>query len=257
MKKYFIISLLTLSVITGYSQKRKTIYVNENFTEIIFSEYKKGLKSGLFTATEIVNDTAIFLKLRYAEYFGTLSPQKKKQINSLFNKRFKVDTIKTWLIHYIDTLPNKKEMPKVSGVIVYDSLNKVKGIFSSKKKFRSNFRINSKYKHKHVSSYTDYLKKIKNERKKVNKKVDFLHIYDFNKGTPSNTLEEYNYYKDNVSVFKRIFSDGVLNYKTIIVYPNGDFYLTHYNNIMKEKKLLRNNFFKRRRKEWLKSHLNK
>ena len=115
MKKYFIISLLTLSVITGYSQKRKTIYVNENFTEIIFSEYKKGLKSGLFTATEIVNDTAIFLKLRYAEYFGTLSPQKKKQINSLFNKRFKADTIKTWLIHYIDTLPNKKEMPKVSG----------------------------------------------------------------------------------------------------------------------------------------------
>jgi hypothetical protein len=174
MKKYFIISLLTLSVITGYSQKRKTIYVNENFTEIIFSEYKKGLKSGLFTATEIVNDTAIFLKLRYTEYFGTLSPQKKKQINSLFNKRFKVDTIKTWLIHYIDTLPNKKEMPKVSGVIVYDSLNKVKGIFSSKKKFRSNFRINSKYKHKHVSSYTDYLKKIKNERKKVNKLRHFF-----------------------------------------------------------------------------------
>tara|TARA_B100000780_G_scaffold8157_1_gene5993 strand:- start:1 stop:201 length:201 start_codon:yes stop_codon:yes gene_type:complete len=64
-----------------------------------------------------------------------------------------------------------------------------------------------------------------------------------------------NYYKDNVPVFRNIFSDGMKNYSTILIFPDGDFYLVNNYNINNIKKISQSRFYKKRKKIWLKKHI--
>lgn len=253
MKKFVTTILFILLFLEASSQIQKTIYVGENYEQIHESDFNKLLKTNLFDTAKIISDSVIYVKLRYREYFGKLKNGEKSQLNKLFSSRYQIDSTKKWLIHYVDTLPNKEKMPKYSGVIVYDSVHPNKTIFMSKKEFNRQYK-NYVTKHKHVFSYPDYQRNIRKEIKKISKKINFIHIYNYNKGIPSSFLREIKYYKDNVPIFKNIFSDGMMNYKTILIYPNGSFYLANNYNIYKEELLLNRSWYKKKKKIWFSSH---
>jgi len=253
MKKITLAILFVLLFLEVHSQIQKTIYVGENYQEIHENDFNKLLKTNLFDTAKITSDTVIYIKLRYKEYFGKLSNGEKRQLNKLFSSRYKIDSTKKWLIHYVDTLPNKEKMPKISGVIVYDSVHPNKTIFMSKKEFNRQYK-NYVTKHKHVFSYPDYQRNIRKEIKKISKKINFIHIYNHNKGIPTSFLSEIKYYQDNVPIFKKIFSDGMMNYKTILIYPNGAFYLANNYSIYKEEMILNKRYYKEKKKVWLSNH---
>ena len=244
-----------LMITNIYSQEPKTIYVNESYDEITKEKFDKLFKSNLYDIAETTRDEKIYKKLRYKEYFGRLSKKNKDQLNKLFNLRYKIDSTKKWLFHYIDTLPNKEKMPKISGVFVYDSIETKKTFFLSKKVVNNNYKKYMNSKHRHVMSYDEFQDKIRKEKKKISKKTVFTHIYNQNKGIPKEFLKEMNYYKDNIPVFRNIFSDGMKNYNTILIFPNGNYYLVHNYNISNVKKLLQSSFYKKRKKNWLKKHI--
>jgi len=124
-----------LIVTNIFSQQTKTIYVDESYDEISKEKFDRLLESNLYDIAETIRDEKIYKKLRYKEYFGRLSKKNKDQLNKLFNSRYNIDSTKKWLFHYIDSLPNKEKMPKISGVIIYDSVETKKIIFFCLKKF--------------------------------------------------------------------------------------------------------------------------
>lgn len=244
-----------LMVLNMYSQQTKTVYVDESYDEITKEKFERLLKSNLYDIAETTKDKKIYKKLRYKEYFGRLSKKNKDQLNKLFSSRYSIDSTKKWLFHYLDSLPNKEKMPKISGVIVYDSLDTKKAFFLSKKKFNNNYKKYINSKHRHVMSYDEFQDRIRKEKKKISKKIAFTHIYNQNNGIPEEFLKEMNYYKDNIPIFRNIFSDGMKNYKTILIFPNGNFYLVNNYNISNVKKLLQSKFYSKRKKNWSKKHL--
>lgn len=244
-----------LIVTNIFSQQTKTIYIDESYEEISKEKFDRLLESNLYDIAETIRDEKIYKKLRYKEYFGRLSKKNKDQLNKLFNSRYNIDSTKKWLFHYIDSLPNKEKMPKISGVIIYDSVETKKSFFLSKKVFKKNYRKYINSKHRHVMSYDEFQDNIRKEKNKISKKIDFTHIYKQNNGIPEKFLKEMNYHKDNIPVFRNIFSDGMKNYNTILIFPNGDFYLVNNYNMSNVKKLIQSSFYKKRKKNWLKKQL--
>ena len=234
MKKIFILSVFIFHFFVSHSQEKKTVYVDENYQIVSRKEFNKKNRSKLFYITNLDLDTAFYKKLRYKEFFGKLDFKKKHQLNKLFQSRFKIDTTKIWVIHYIDSLPNVKEMPKKSGIVFLDSI---------------------KVKHKHVVSYEDYRKGISKEKKQYNKfkDVELIHFYEFNKGYPKKDIESDHWYHDNIKMLKRIFTDGMKMYKVIILFPNGDFCLNPY-GYDKVKKILKKKKYYKEKKKWEKKH---
>ena len=257
MKKIFYIVCFVLIPFASRAQEKKRIYVDENYKVINFQKFTKKSQSKLFYVINAKTDTALFKKLRFKEFFGKLDLKKKNQLNKLFQKRFKIDTTKIWLIHYIDSLPNIKEMPNKSGIVFLDSLDNEEGEILNKKEFEktiisrnvNSINISLPKKHKHVISFEDYKKIVLNEIKKYQKfkNIYLLHFYSFNKGYPLNDIDSEKWYKDYNLILKRTFTDGMKMYKTIIVYPNGDFYLNTYGEV---KKVLSSNKFSKEKRKW-------
>ena len=260
MKKVFFTTFITaLITIQSYSQEKKLIYVDENYKEINFKKFKSKFKSEVFFVVVAETDSVIYKKLRFKEYFGKLDIKKKSQLNKLFFKRVDIDTTKIWLIHYLDSLPDIKFMPKKSKIILLDSLNKPVGeriikklykkctiVFSSKKTFGN--------KHLHAISYIDFKKNISYEINKIKKyqNVTLLHFYEENKGYP---IENDKWLKDYNSILKKTFNDGMQTYRTIIIYPDGEFYASSMHKCnFNEKALINKKKFKKLKKQFIRNY---
>ncbi|NLP56592.1 hypothetical protein [Lutibacter sp. B1] len=253
MKKLFFILLFLISC-NSFSQKENYKYVDENFNSISFIKFKKKIDSQLFDFTISNLDTIIYKKLRYKEFYGNLKT-KNAQLKKLFLKRNQIDTTKAWLIHVLDTLPDIKDMPKISGIELLDSLNKPTGIFISSKDFKKNFKKYFSKNHKHVLNAQDYIKRIEDEKSKIGDNSELIHLYNYNKGIPLDVLKRNNYFNDENFLIKKIFSDGIIKYQTIIIHPNGEFYVSMFGQFDKEMKLLNKNKFDKHKKSWFKKIL--
>jgi len=261
MKKIFFFTLFASISFQLYSQEKERVYVDENYQKIDFQKFTKKLQSNLFYVAKVENDTALFKKLRFKQYFGNIGLKKKYQLNKLFYKRYQIDTTKTWLIHYLDSLPDIAKMPVESGVIFLDSMGNQDGKMLSETQYKNslvrksgnaiylNTQINNK-RHMHIISFSDYKKIIPNEKRKYKKvkDVDLLHFYNYDKGYLKNDINN-NLYKDHNLILKRTFTDGMRMYNTIILFANGDFCL---NPNGKVKKLLKPVKFKKEEKKWIK-----
>lgn len=270
MKFVLILSFLLLITLNLFSQSKEIIYVDENYKTINFKTFRKRLNSRIFQiSTTVENDTAIFKKLRFKEYFGNLG-KKKSQLNKLYNQRYNIDSTKIWMIHYIDSLPNVNKMPKESSLELIDSEGRKILIGNSEydrlieqqlRKFPIKDSIIYKgrtvalaSRHTHISSYSDYNKNILKEidRIKKHKKVSLFHFYNINKGFPVEDIKNF-WVKDENEILKNSFSDGQFKYPYLIIYPNGDFYTSHYfKRFSDEKKLFNHKRFKKMKKKWLK-----
>lgn len=253
MKRTLIILIFITNV--SFSQEKKIIYVDENFKEISLDQYKNKFKSKLFLEVTVKKDTAIFKKLRFKEYFGRLDHIKKSQLNRLFIKRYVVDTSKIWLIHYKHFLPNIEQMPEESRIIYIDSLNKPTGKILNFKNYSpcniANVKLLRTELHKYEISYKEFRLIIPKELKEFKniKNLEFLHFYDKNKGYPVEK-DNYKWLKDHNSILRKSFSDGMFMYRTIVIYPNGEFYLSETPCRINEKKYLRKKTFKKMQKEF-------
>ncbi|NNC70757.1 MAG: hypothetical protein HKN90_08065 [Flavobacteriaceae bacterium] len=263
-KRVLIITILVCCFQKGFTQHLDTIYVDENFEVITREKFKRKTKSGFFLLATINTDTAVYKKIRFREYYGQLNVKKKHQLNQLFFAKYKIDTTKTWLIHYIDTLPDINKLYKKSGVVLLDSLGNDYGNVMSIKRFNQNHikrlrkqnRIDFYRTHKLVRSFKDYKKIAKRENRKLckNKKLEFLHIYGFNKKYPLQD-DEFNWRKDENLILQHVFTDGNRMYMNIIVFDDGSFY-AHSGRapLEKQKALFKLINYKKWKKIWLKEY---
>ena len=268
MKKISLLVALSFLVLTSYAQVKDTVYLDEDFKKISLNEFKKKLKSNLFVVTSGNSDSIFYKKLRFIEYFGKLDYNKKHQLNRLFHQRFKIDTSKIWLIRYRDSLPNVNLMHSKSGVIILDSLGNAISEIMSYNKFQkiaygnafelfSRRELKKEYKYyKYVTSYKDYYesasKRIKRFRR--NKNLLVLDFFEKNNGFPLDEHKEL-FYEDYNLILKRIFTDGLFMYKTIVIYPDGNFYAISYQDSLdKQKEMVKYKSYIKNKKIWLTKH---
>lgn len=237
MRKIFTIILLSFFICKIQSQSKKQIYADEKYDVISQEEFNRKITSDLFLTASFENDTVVINKLRFVDYFGDLGRKKKSQLNKIFHKRFQVDSTKTWLIYYQDTLPNLKLIQN------------------------NNKYANLKYKNKHglvdrLLVVDEFGNKMPFEIKKYKKlkNVSLLFFYEGNKGYPliRNKIRRY---KDYNSILKRTFTDGMKMYRYIIIHPNGKFHLSSYSKSFSENKnLLELKSFLEMEEKWMRFH---
>jgi hypothetical protein len=258
-----ILLLITLFAINSYSQNKDTIYVDENYKKISLSEFERKTNSDFFVVATTTNDTAIFKKVRFREYFGKLNLKKKHQLNKLLYKKHKIDSSKIWLIHHTDTIPNIELFHKKSGIILLDSLGNEYGEVMNIKDFNSKHAkrlykqsLNDNRIAKRVRSFEDYNRILTTRKKELGRFKDakLLHFYNYNENY---SLEKYqiNWIKDNNLILENFFTDGNRIYNNVIIYPNGDCY-AHSGRapLWKQKKLLKKRLYNKLKKEWLKKY---
>ncbi|CAL2107187.1 conserved hypothetical protein [Tenacibaculum sp. 190524A02b] len=248
------ILILVLHTYT-YAQKTKTIYVDENYKEIRKYKFVKKLASFLYEVVTINKQDTVYKKLRYFEYFGKLNNIKIRQLQQLYAKRYSIDSTKTWLIHYLDTLPNKKKMPKASGILFYTPKTKDSLFISDDNQKPQETYFKNYAKHKHLESYTDYIIKLRKEFRQAKsfdkKNAMLLHFYNYNKGMPINELKSYAYFKDINKVLKKSFNDMLFKYQIILIYPNGEYYVsTAFERKKEHQKLLNKEYYNKRKRKW-------
>jgi len=124
----------------------------------------------------------------------------------LCHTNYAIDSTKTWLIHYQDTLPNPKIVSKNSK-IRYLNANHISN--------------------KRIKNLKDYHKIIPKQKSAYSKCEDLalLYFYDVQNDYPIKT-KSYQWHQDKGLLIKKLFNDGMKAYKTIIIHPNGDFYMT-------------------------------
>ena len=204
MKKItFSIVLLTV-VMFSYSTNAQT-FIDYNLNQVTAKEFKRLIDTDLFKELNIETDSIRFKKLVFGKRFGSLSKVAKSQLNKRLFFRYGIDSTKIWVIHYVDSLPPKVSSPKKSHIVYLDD---------------------QKTTHKHLISYRDFVKGSQTHSKefKNNKDVTFIHFLRAGaQDYPQELFESINWYYDPSDFIKRIFSFGVINFKTQVIYPNGDY----------------------------------
>ncbi len=207
MKKLSFFIFFSLSILRGFSQGKQLIHVDENYKEISSSEFERRLKSKLFYYTKYTSDTIDYKKLKFREFFGNIGFEKKKQLNDLFKKKYRIDSSKVWVIHYYDSLPDTKKMPK-------NTLIEIK-YASSTPTVRNKMSL---------EVFKKGLRKMK-ERYWRNKKAKLYNFYNYKNEYPI-AKSKVKWYKDENLVLKKMFGQGVDMYATIILLKNGNYYFS-------------------------------
>jgi len=241
-------------ILIYFPNPKEIIYVDEKFEKVDFATFSEKLNTQLFLTSLVEMDTIIFKKLRFKEYFGSLG-KKKSQLNKLYHQRYHVDSTKVWLIHYTDSLPKSTDFQREYDITLFDCFNEE--VLSSEMYIRGTGRhskTKSDRSEKIVTHYKDYLRRNSWKFKKLNnnKGSSLLHFYEYNKGY-SFKRDHKKWIEDDNHILKGTFSDGLfLSYKLLVIYPNGDFYTSHYfKSFSDQKKLLKYKPFKKLKKKWL------
>ena len=248
-----------------FCQNKKFSYLNDKGNIISLSSYKTKINSNLFYTILEINHDTIIKGMRLKESYGQLDLKQKQQLNKLFNKRFGIDSTKTWLIHYIDSLPNVNKMPKISGLYLFNEFeNKIEEEIKSKKFYHFaedsllvSYKTYINYSKKILLSYNDYKKIVFLENKKYSKfsSVQLIHFFNLNNGYPEEDINNDKLYPDKGLIVKKLFNKSIYdNYHIIIIHPNGKYYKVYSREIfkIKERKLLKYKSFLRLEKNGIK-----
>jgi len=229
MKKIkFVIALLMVVMFPYYTNAQT--FINHDNNQITAEEFKRLLDTDLFKELNIKSDSLHFKKLVFDKHFGSISKIAKSQLNKRLFFRYAIDSTKIWVIHYVDSLPPKVSLPKKSHIVYLDD---------------------QKIRHKHLKSYKDFVKQSKTHFKefKNNKDVTFIHFWRAGgQDYPQELFKSINWHYDPSNFIKRIFGFGIINFKTQIIYPNGD-YVSFYDdkNKVELKKLIKSKKFVKER----------
>ena len=194
-KTKFVIALLMMF---SYYTSAQT-FINYNSNQITAEEFKRLFDTDLFKELDFKSDSIHFKKLVFNKRFGFLSKIAKSQLNKRLFSRYAIDSTKIWVIHYVDSLPPKASMPKKSYIVYLDD---------------------KKMRHKHVTSYKDFVKgsKIHFKEFKNNENVTFIHFWRAGgQGYPQELLKSLNWYYDPSSA-KSLTSRNIKNIKCNVNY---------------------------------------
>jgi hypothetical protein len=231
MKKIRFVIALIMLVIFNYYTNAQT-FVDYNTKQITAKEFKRLFDTDLFKVIDIKSDSLHFKKLVFNKRFGSLSKIEKSQLNKRLFVRYGIDSTKIWVIHYIDSLPLKASMPKKSHIVYLDD---------------------QKMRHRHEISYKDFVKRAKSHFKefKNNEDVKFIHFWRAGgQDYPQELFKSLNWYHDPSNFIKQLFSFGIINFETQIIYPNGDYvcFFDIKNKVDLKRLIKRQKFVKERQK---------
>jgi len=201
MKHSFLTILFLLYVVALFGQKKEVIFLDEAKFEISKKIFNKKLRSKIYYGLKYENDTVVFKVLYLSYRMDKLKQTQKEQLFKLLAQRNKVDTTKSILIHYADTLHAISYFPKNDSIIYYKDGTHTHN--PSHKRFVNNHRICNE-------SYT------KNSR--------VYHFFALNEGHPT-TFEGQHWYEDNLLLIKNLFGYGKESraYWAVVIHPNGEF----------------------------------
>lgn len=189
-----------------HETKKVSFYDIDN-TPISKKEFRRKALSEVYFYLEFEIDNHILYKLQWRYFYAKLNKTDKRQLFQLLSSKNDVDTTKTIVIHYTDTLKNKSEYPKESLTIFNKDSSK----------------------HKHLVSYEAFLDGYKKCYDKFDSRKAYANIYHFynvNNGHP-NQLGKYVWKKDNHNVLKALFIKNLKNPGIIIINTKGE-YFVHY-----------------------------
>jgi len=195
---------LLLLVFTCVAQKKvDTVYLGESDDFITKIEYNNKVNSPLYYSLTYDLDTVVYKKTRLSYFFGKIELKKKQQLFKLLNKRNNIDTTQVLVFHYIDTLKNRNQFPKIDLIKNLDD-----------------------GKHKHIISYKTFMRQHKEclRKYKKYKNTKVLHYYNINNNHPKK-IGDIVWYKDPSGVIKNIFRDSYKRFKFFILKPNGEYYI--------------------------------
>lgn len=190
-----------------YSQIKKTLYVNEDFKEISKLEFDKKHNSSIYGTKTYDLDTIVYKSTFLRYYMGKLEKTKKKQLYSLLVQRNNVDTTKSILIHYKDTLKTIGSFPTVDSFVYY----KKGGI-------------------RRIVSHNTFIKVHKDcEREYSKKHITTYHFFNHNEGHPLE-IKKIIWRQDYLGLLRKLFfTSRVKNkYWTILLHPNGDYVVNYF-----------------------------
>lgn len=261
--RLFAIFLFCLS---GIAQETPVVYVDENFKPISEVEFQLKLKADYFSEAKIPGDSVVYKKLFFNQYFGTLDQTKKSEIQKLFYSRLNLDTTKIWVIHYGDTLPDIttlskrtyiEYLPKYQTEESFEAVRKLnRNSFTDTKSIEAALQLVT---HKHHRSFKSSQRNIRRELRayRKHKNALLLHFFNVNQGYPTNHRGVV-WLKDHYKVIRKTFNDGAYNYKFIILYPNGDFFVSYKQlPYEKESKYLNEAYFNEQKDSFLGSTTSK
>ena len=216
---FLLISTQGFSQINRGSIQKDTIYANELNQRIDRAVFEKKVTSKLYNTLIYEGDSLVTLVAKQSYMFGKINSENKSEIFRLFNLRNNVDTTKTIVIHYLDTLKRIDQFPK-------------KDIIVSLKNGR----------HKHVNSHKTFIKNHKTclNNFKNRKFSKVYHFFKVNNGHPL-TYKKYSWEKDYGGLINKIFPSNYNKFTRVIISPDGDFFVydrvefpkTIYNDIIK------------------------
>ena len=232
-----ILSLVLFVLSVGVYGQRDTIYVDENDKPISKEIFNNKLNSPIYSGLRFDADTLILQKIEFKYNFGNITPSVKNQLFKLLNKRHQIDTTKTLVIHYQDTLRAKSDFPKENKTVYYDSLNNEIEKITKKTQVPGGVKIDfSNFykvsKHVHIQNYSGFLRGQKTcvrSYKKYDKTASVLHFYNINNGHP-NVLKKLRWYQDYGGLLKKLFFQDKKKFYTVIIKPSGEFFIEYHEN---------------------------
>lgn len=158
--------------------------------------------------------------------------------------RYQIDSTKTWVIHYSDTLPDKttlskktylEYLPKYQTEESFEAVRKLKqNSFTDTKNIAAALKlVTTKHHHSFKTSQNNLRRELRSYKK--HKNALLLHFFNINKGYPTKDRIEV-WLKDPYEVIRKTFNDGIYNYKHIVFYPNGEFFVS-YSKLPYEKEI--------------------
>ncbi len=229
-----------------------TIYADENDKIVSKQIFFQKFNSKIYHALSFKTDTVVLQKLRFSHYFGKLNSTTKNQFFKLLSKKHEIDTTKTLIIHYLDTLKSIDEFPKKTEVVYRDSLNNIVKLPSGGNTLYFD-KIRKIKKHKHFFNHTSFINNYKRcirKHKKYDDVALILHFYGHNNGHP-NEYKKVKWYNDYGSLIKKMFTDKYKNFDLIIIHPDGEFYIQARRNDIPYKDLVNKTNWDKYKKDYI------
>lgn len=218
------LAVFFFTVLNVYSQSKKIVYLDNNHKEIPFLEYSKKTESNLFKEKHFYNESVLYKKLVFKEFFGKIDHQKVSEIYNLY----KVDTTKVLYIHFIEA---KKD-------------ENLKDTISDNRKHEVKKKHELKLLKNIIQNEVDYFG--------GSEKLTSLYI------TKNDSLDSHNelnleqiFLSDYNSIIEKTFS--VTPVSLIVIHIDGSYYITN-NNDFNNKDVFKVKSFRKLKKKWIRKY---
>jgi hypothetical protein len=218
----FIIFLFFFS--QSFSQQK--IYVDENMKTIDSLTFHKKCNAYIFKCLNYKTYSLIVNKVYYKFSFGKISRIESNQLRLLLVEKSKknIDSNSIIVIKYIDTLFGYKKYK-----LRNEKRNKLQT--SNNKTHKHKILKEKAYKKNHYRYIKKERKCVKSSNSKYGTKVFYLFNYDYNH---NKEFPQLNWMK--IDAFKKLFFNNVYESKTLILKPDGNYFLN--GSILSDKRII-------------------